>query len=222
MKGRKLRRSVSPMGVGKGKRPVFNGPETFPDKPPEQKEMMDDLGARPKGRLDRPRRVKKADGGSVSEYLRKRAREKSDDAIVGGTAGVASPLVTGGALGSMMRGARARGLSMLAGVVGSGASALNAALDHKQSKDMESAADKFERNDLPGRPEERSRGGRLTSKERNALPGKDFALSGRRYPINDKNHARNALSRVSQNGSPEEKSKVRSAVHRKYPNIGKD
>jgi hypothetical protein len=62
---------------------------------------------------------------------------------------------------------------------------------------------------------------KLKAKTRNALPGKDFALAGRRYPINDPNHARNALARVSGNGSPAEKAKVRSAVHRKYPSIGK-
>jgi hypothetical protein len=64
-------------------------------------------------------------------------------------------------------------------------------------------------------------GGPLTAARRNKLPGGDFALPGRRYPINDPNHARNALSRVSQNGSPEEKAAVRAKVHRKYPDIGK-
>jgi len=62
-------------------------------------------------------------------------------------------------------------------------------------------------------------GGALTAKERNAIPTKDFALSDRRYPIEDKSHARNALARVSQHGTPEEKAKVRSAVKRKYPGI---
>lgn len=62
---------------------------------------------------------------------------------------------------------------------------------------------------------------KLTAAKRNSLPSSVFALPGRRYPIEDKSHARNALSRVSQNGSSEEKSKVRAAVHRKYPGIGK-
>jgi len=62
---------------------------------------------------------------------------------------------------------------------------------------------------------------KLTTKARKALPTSTFALPGRRYPINDPSHARNALSRVSQYGSPAEKSKVRAAVHRKYPGIGK-
>lgn len=68
----------------------------------------------------------------------------------------------------------------------------------------------------------RKKGGRLTVAERHALPSKDFALPGERYPINDPNHARNALARVSQHGTPAEKSKVRAAVHRKYPGIGQD
>lgn len=63
---------------------------------------------------------------------------------------------------------------------------------------------------------------RLTSKQRNKLPTKSFAEPGKRaYPINDASHARNALSRVSQFGSPSEKKQVRAAVHRKYPGIGK-
>ena len=61
---------------------------------------------------------------------------------------------------------------------------------------------------------------RLTTKARKAIPGSSFALPGRRYPIEDASHARNALSRVSQYGSPAEKSRVRSAVHRRYPGIG--
>lgn len=64
-------------------------------------------------------------------------------------------------------------------------------------------------------------GGALTSKERNALPTNDFVFKkDRKYPINDENHARNALARVSQYGTSEEKAKVRSAVSRKYPGIG--
>ena len=67
----------------------------------------------------------------------------------------------------------------------------------------------------------RKRGGHLTAAQRHKLPAKDFALSGERYPIEDKNHARNALARVSQHGTSEEKARVRAAVHRKYPEIGK-
>jgi hypothetical protein len=59
----------------------------------------------------------------------------------------------------------------------------------------------------------------LTTKARKALPESSFALSGRRYPIEDEAHARNALARVSQYGSPDEKAKVRAAVKRRYPGI---
>lgn len=67
----------------------------------------------------------------------------------------------------------------------------------------------------------------LTAKTRAALPGSAFAMPGRRYPIHDMNHARDALARVSANGTPEEKAMVRAAVHRRYPQmkmtiIGKD
>jgi hypothetical protein len=61
----------------------------------------------------------------------------------------------------------------------------------------------------------------LTTKGRNRLLTSQFALPGRRYPIHDKAHARNALARVSQYGTPSEKSRVRAAVHRKFPNLGK-
>jgi hypothetical protein len=56
----------------------------------------------------------------------------------------------------------------------------------------------------------------LRAKTRNALPDSAFALPGRRYPIHDLEHARNALSRVAQNGTPEERRKVRAAVARKF------
>jgi len=63
---------------------------------------------------------------------------------------------------------------------------------------------------------------KLTSKKRKGLKGSQFAIpSERKYPINDKSHARNALSRVSQHGTSVEKAQVRKAVKRKYPSIGK-
>lgn len=61
---------------------------------------------------------------------------------------------------------------------------------------------------------------KLSYEARKHLPGKDFALPGHRYPIEDKAHARNALARVSQHGTPAEKARVRAAVHSKYPGIG--
>jgi hypothetical protein len=49
---------------------------------------------------------------------------------------------------------------------------------------------------------------KLNAARRNALPDKDFALPGRRYPIEDKAHASNARARVEQHGTPEEKKRV--------------
>ncbi|MDE2096464.1 MAG: hypothetical protein KGL39_04400 [Patescibacteria group bacterium] len=61
---------------------------------------------------------------------------------------------------------------------------------------------------------------KLKAKQRNALPNSAFAIpSERAYPIHDESHARDALGRVSQFGTPEEKKKVRAAVHAKYPDI---
>ena len=62
---------------------------------------------------------------------------------------------------------------------------------------------------------------KLTAKTRAKIPTSKFAGPNRSYPIEDASHARNALSRVSQFGSPALKSKVRAAVHKAYPGIGK-
>lgn len=61
---------------------------------------------------------------------------------------------------------------------------------------------------------------KLNAATRNALPTSDFAGPDRSYPIEDASHARNALSRVSQFGSPDLKSKVRSKVASRFPDIG--
>lgn len=61
---------------------------------------------------------------------------------------------------------------------------------------------------------------KLTSKRRNRLKSSSFALpSKRKYPIDTRNRARNALARVAQYGTPSEKAQVRKAVKRKYPSI---
>jgi hypothetical protein len=62
----------------------------------------------------------------------------------------------------------------------------------------------------------------LTTKDRKKLSKKSFALPGKRkYPIPDKAHARNALARVAKNGTPAEQKKVRAAVKKRFPSIGK-
>ena len=62
----------------------------------------------------------------------------------------------------------------------------------------------------------------LTAKDRKKLGKKSFALPGKRkYPIPDKAHARNALARVAQHGTADEKKKVRAAVRKRFPSIGK-
>lgn len=61
---------------------------------------------------------------------------------------------------------------------------------------------------------------KLTAQQRKRLPNSIFALPGRRYPVNDAVHARNALARVSQFGTPAEKSAVRRRVRLKFKGIG--
>jgi hypothetical protein len=63
---------------------------------------------------------------------------------------------------------------------------------------------------------------KLTSGKRKSLPAKAFAEPDKKkYPIEDKAHARNDLSRVAQSGTPAEKAKVKRAVKKKYPSIAK-
>lgn len=62
---------------------------------------------------------------------------------------------------------------------------------------------------------------KLTAAARKKISGKNFAGPDRSYPIEDASHARNALARVSQHGSPALKAKVRAKVHAKYPSMGK-
>lgn len=60
----------------------------------------------------------------------------------------------------------------------------------------------------------------LDAATRNALKTSDFALPKERaYPMHDLAHARDALSRVAQNGTPDEQTKVRAAVHKRYPQL---
>jgi hypothetical protein len=63
---------------------------------------------------------------------------------------------------------------------------------------------------------------KLNAAARKAIPKRDFALPGGRYPIEDASHARNALARVAQHGSPSEKSEVKRKVRAKYPDIGQN
>lgn len=59
----------------------------------------------------------------------------------------------------------------------------------------------------------------LTAAARDALPDSDFALPGRKYPIHDPAHARDALARAAQNASPEELATIRRKVKARYPGI---
>lgn len=89
---------------------------------------------------------------------------------------------------------------------------VNQFFDHKDAKTISLPS--------PSSSLERQKG-RLSYADRQALPKKDFAEpSKRKYPIENKAHARNALARVSQYGTTKEKRQVRAAVHKKYPEIG--
>lgn len=60
----------------------------------------------------------------------------------------------------------------------------------------------------------------LTVAAREHLKTKSFAVPGeRKYPIENEAHARNALARVDQHGTPGEKAQVYAAVAKKYPGL---
>lgn len=63
---------------------------------------------------------------------------------------------------------------------------------------------------------------KLSYQARKRLPSSAFVFPGKRaYPIMDKSHAKNALARASANATPSEKAKIKAAVHKKYPRMGK-
>jgi hypothetical protein len=69
----------------------------------------------------------------------------------------------------------------------------------------------------------------LSSKKRQSLPSKSFALPGKgegpggkgsgSYPIPDESHARNALARAAQHASPAEQATIKRKVAAKFPGI---
>ena len=124
-------------------------------------------------------------------------------ALVGAAAG-AGASVAGGAIANRM----SRG----AGAAARGASAVPSTLPpvlNMKSAEAKAFVEKL--------------GAKLTPEARKNLSKGEFAEPGeKKYPIEDKAHARNALARVSQHGSAAEKTKVRAAVHAKYPDIGEE
>lgn len=62
---------------------------------------------------------------------------------------------------------------------------------------------------------------KLTAAARNKLPSSDFAEPAeRKFPVENKSHARAALSRASAKG-PGVEAKVKKKVAKKFPSIGK-
>lgn len=67
---------------------------------------------------------------------------------------------------------------------------------------------------------------RLTINQRKRLRKSAFAIPSKApgsgsYPIPDRAHAANAMSRVEQFGDAEERAEVREKVHKKFPGMGK-
>lgn len=63
---------------------------------------------------------------------------------------------------------------------------------------------------------------KLTSKQRKKLPKSKFALPGaRRYPIDSKARARNALARAAQNEPKSTQKTIRAKVTKRWPSLKK-
>ena len=63
---------------------------------------------------------------------------------------------------------------------------------------------------------------KLTAKQRSKLRKSQFALPAqRKYPINDKSHARNALARAAQHATPSQQKRIKTAVYKKFPSLKK-
>lgn len=62
---------------------------------------------------------------------------------------------------------------------------------------------------------------KLKAAERKKLPARDFALGKGHEPIEDRSHARAALTMGMRDKSPAQKARIRAAVHRKYPDMAK-
>ncbi len=61
---------------------------------------------------------------------------------------------------------------------------------------------------------------KLDTAERNALPKKVFGLPDKRsYPMEDKAHARAALSRASANATPAQQKQIKAKAKRMYPGM---
>jgi hypothetical protein len=59
---------------------------------------------------------------------------------------------------------------------------------------------------------------KLSASQRQALPSSDFALPGRRFPIHDEAHARQAL-RMKGHATPAEQALIEKKVYARYPNL---
>lgn len=78
------------------------------------------------------------------------------------------------------------------------------------------AASNGKKSKLPAKTNQR----RNTKAGREQMSPGQFALPDqKKYRIDDPAHARDALARVAQNGTPQEQAKVKRAVRAKYPSI---
>lgn len=120
------------------------------------------------------------------------------------------------------------------------AEALEGMFDHMSIEDVLKIATSDQKGKAPGDAPEANvntySSGAMSAHKRESLPSKSFAIpetkakkigvageikgeAKGKYPIPDLTHARNALARVSQHGTPPERQAVRSKVYAKYPQL---
>lgn len=198
---------------------MAKGPAMKDHGAPEEKESQE--GYRKGGRS----RKRRAMGGGIGAPLAEPRLDKRPRSM---------PNRLAGSRGALNSSAGMIGKPPMVGVPGMKRGGRNPAIAAEAKAEGESyaheAKEKAEGDDDDEDDREGMRsGGRLTAGERQHLPKSDFALPGKgegpkgagsgSYPIPDESHARNALARVSQHGSPAEKETVRRKVHAKYPDI---
>lgn len=63
---------------------------------------------------------------------------------------------------------------------------------------------------------------KLSAEERSKLKAGDFALPKERaFPMHTVEHARDSLSRSGQDSAPDERAKVKAAIHKRYPQLSR-
>lgn len=158
--------------------------------------------------------------------IREHEPTKPDAATALSTAGPAlSWGATGAYLAPMMHGApRTRRNTLAGGLAGAGLGGLVGFVGDRHSRKRLAKArettKQLKADTEKAKAAADTASGTLSESDRDRIKAKNFAIPKQdKYPIHDADHARNALTRVAQHGTPEEQKRVRAAVAKKWPGI---